>query len=47
MKDYEELPPIPIERGRGVCLYDVYGKEYIDMNSSRGGATCWATATRR
>ena len=34
MKDYEELPPIPIERGRGVCLYDVYGKEYIDIISS-------------
>lgn len=34
MKDYEELSPIPIERGKGVYLYDVYGKEYIDIVSS-------------
>lgn len=34
MKDYEELPPIPIARGSGVRLYDVYGKEYIDIVSS-------------
>ncbi|MEG1823592.1 MAG: adenosylmethionine--8-amino-7-oxononanoate transaminase [Cloacibacillus sp.] len=34
MKDYEELAPIPIERGRGVYLYDTDGKEYIDIISS-------------
>ena len=34
MKDYEELPPVPIARGSGVRLYDVYGKEYIDIVSS-------------
>ncbi|WP_352400747.1 adenosylmethionine--8-amino-7-oxononanoate transaminase [Anaerotignum sp.] len=34
MKDYEELAPIPISRGKGVYLYDVYGKEYIDIVSS-------------
>ncbi len=34
MKDYEELSPIPIARGKGVYLYDVYGKEYIDIVSS-------------
>ncbi len=34
MKDYEELPPIVVERGEGVRLYDVYGKEYIDIVSS-------------
>lgn len=34
MKDYEELPPIIIDHGKGVCLYDIYGKEYIDIVSS-------------
>lgn len=34
MKDYEELPPIVIERGSGVHLYDKQGKEYIDIVSS-------------
>ena len=34
MKDYEELPPIVIERAKGVWLYDVYGKEYLDVISS-------------
>lgn len=34
MKDYEELPPVIIERGRGVYLYDKNGKEYIDIISS-------------
>ena len=34
MKDYEELPPIIIERGQGVYLYDKSGKEYIDIVSS-------------
>lgn len=34
MKDYENLPPIVIERGQGVYLYDIYGKEYIDIVSS-------------
>ncbi len=34
MKDYEELEPIIIDRGRGIYLYDVNGKEYIDIVSS-------------
>lgn len=34
MKDYEEYPPIVIDRGRGVYLYDENGKEYIDIVSS-------------
>ncbi len=34
MKDYEELPPIIIDHAKGVYLYDVNGKEYIDIVSS-------------
>lgn len=34
MKDYESLPPIIVERGRGVWLYDKNGKDYIDIVSS-------------
>lgn len=34
MKDYEELPPIVIESGKGVILKDIEGKEYIDIVSS-------------
>ncbi len=34
MKDYEEYPPIVIDRGRGVYLYNENGKEYIDIVSS-------------
>ena len=34
MKDYEELPPIIIDRGKGIYLYDKDGKEYIDIVSS-------------
>ena len=34
MKDYETLPPIVIERGKGVWLYDVTGKKYLDIVSS-------------
>lgn len=34
MKDYEELPPIIIERGQGIYLYDKQGKEYMDIVSS-------------
>lgn len=34
MKDYEELPPIVAERGRGLWLYDVEGKAYADVISS-------------
>lgn len=34
MKDYEELPPVIIDHGKGVHLYDVNGKEYIDIVSS-------------
>ncbi len=34
MKDHEELPPVPIERGEGVYLVDCSGKRYIDGISS-------------
>lgn len=34
MKDYEELPPIVIDHGNGVHLYDIQGNEYIDIVSS-------------
>ncbi len=34
MKDYEELPPIVIEKGEGVYLYDVNGNKYMDVISS-------------
>ena len=34
MKDYETLPPIVIERGEGINLYDMNGKCYKDVISS-------------
>ncbi|WZL72747.1 adenosylmethionine--8-amino-7-oxononanoate transaminase [Clostridiaceae bacterium 35-E11] len=34
MKDYEDFPPIVIEKGEGVYLYDVNGKCYLDCISS-------------
>src|SRR5574344_2148980 len=34
MKDYEELPPIIIKRGKGIYLYDLDDKKYIDIVSS-------------
>ncbi len=34
MKDYEELPPIIIDHGKGVYLYDMEGNAYIDIVSS-------------
>lgn len=34
MKDYETLPPIIIERGQGINLYDINGKCYKDVISS-------------
>lgn len=34
MKDYEEMPPIIIDHGKGLYLYDKNGKEYIDIISS-------------
>ena len=34
MKDYEELKPIVIDHGKGSYLYDINGKEYIDIISS-------------
>ncbi|MDR3254138.1 MAG: adenosylmethionine--8-amino-7-oxononanoate transaminase [Synergistaceae bacterium] len=34
MKDYEELPPIVVDRAKGVYLYDTDGKRYIDVVSS-------------
>ena len=34
MKDYEQLPPIVIEKGQGINLYDADGKEYKDVVSS-------------
>ena len=32
MKDYETLPPIVIERGQGINLYDVDGKRFFCSN---------------
>ncbi|MEK4424850.1 adenosylmethionine--8-amino-7-oxononanoate transaminase [Solibacillus sp. FSL K6-1523] len=34
MKDYEQFPPIVIERGEGVWLYDEHGNRYLDAVSS-------------
>ncbi len=34
MKDYEQLPPIPIRRGQGVWLEDFQGRRYLDCISS-------------
>ncbi len=34
MKDYESFPPIVIERGEGVYLYDLEGNSYLDAVSS-------------
>ncbi len=34
MKDYEDFPPIVIERGKGAYLYDMDGKSYLDAMSS-------------
>ncbi len=34
MKDYEELPPIIIDYGKGINLYDIEGKCYKDVVSS-------------
>ncbi len=34
MKDYEELPPIVIDRGEGLYLYDIEGNSYMDIISS-------------
>lgn len=34
MKDYEDLPPIVVKKGEGIYLYDMDGKEYIDIVSS-------------
>lgn len=34
MKDYEDFPPIVIERGKGAYLYDVEGRSYLDAVSS-------------
>ncbi|MEA5019068.1 MAG: adenosylmethionine--8-amino-7-oxononanoate transaminase [Gordonibacter sp.] len=34
MKDYEDFPPIIIDRGEGVRLFDLDGKEYLDIISS-------------
>lgn len=34
MKDYEELPPIIIDHGKGINLYDIEGKCYKDVVSS-------------
>ncbi|KEI06707.1 adenosylmethionine-8-amino-7-oxononanoate aminotransferase [Clostridium sp. K25] len=34
MKDYEQLPPIVIEKGQGAYLYDIDGNKYLDCISS-------------
>ena len=39
MKDYEDFPPIVIEKGHGCYLYDMEGNKYLDCISS------WWTTT--
>ncbi|KYZ75846.1 adenosylmethionine-8-amino-7-oxononanoate aminotransferase [Anaerosporomusa subterranea] len=34
MKDYEELPPIVVDHAKGMYLYDIEGKRYVDVVSS-------------
>ena len=34
MKDYEELPPIVVDKAKGLYLYDVDGNSYADVVSS-------------
>lgn len=34
MKDYEDFPPIVIERGDGIRLFDIDGNDYLDIISS-------------
>ena len=34
MKDYENFPPIIIDKGNGIYLYDISNKKYIDAISS-------------
>ncbi|MBQ8168209.1 aminotransferase class III-fold pyridoxal phosphate-dependent enzyme, partial [bacterium] len=34
MKDYEELPPIVIDKAKGLYLYDIDGNKYADVVSS-------------
>ena len=34
MKDAEVFPPVVIDHGKGCYLYDIEGKEYIDIISS-------------
>jgi len=34
MKDYVEEVPLIVEKGRGCCLVDIYGKRYLDGVSS-------------
>ena len=34
MKDYETLPPIIVDHAKGVWLYDIHGKKYLDIVSS-------------
>ncbi len=34
MKDYEELKPIIVDHTKGVYLYDINGKSYVDVVSS-------------
>ena len=34
MKDYEDFPPVVIDHGKGVYLYDTEGKSYLDAISS-------------
>lgn len=34
MKDNEVFPPVVVDHGKGVYLYDTHGKEYLDIISS-------------
>jgi len=33
IKDYETMPPIIVDHGNGIWIYDIYGKVYIDSIS--------------
>lgn len=46
MKDYEDLPPIVIEKGEGVYLYDVDGNKYLDCISS-WWTSLWGHSNKR
>ena len=42
MKDYETLPPIVVERGNGINLYDVNGKYLYSISKNHKNVTVFA-----